>query len=146
VAPLGVRVSLIEPGLVLTPHFIVHRGRARAAADPASVYYPWFVQHEKIVDDILRAGRLTPLDVAAAIHRALTDRRPRLRYVVGWRPRLLIALQRYLPGELFDRLYARQLTRMVTRPATPARELSGLGIDAGCAAAPPGPDRASRAR
>lgn len=124
-APLGVHVSLVEPGIVLTPHFTVHRGRARAAVDPRSFYYPWFVQHEKVVDDILRAGRTTPLHVAEAAHRALTARRPRLRYVVGSRAKLLIALRRYVPGELFERLYARQLVRMVTRPSTPATGLSG---------------------
>ena len=129
VAPLGVHVSLVEPGIVMTPHFTVRRGRARAATDPGSFYYPWFVQHEKIVDDILRAGRLTPLDVAEAAHRALADRRPKLRYVVGSRAKLLIALRRYLPGELFDRLYSRQLVRMVTRPARPAGGLSGLASD-----------------
>jgi hypothetical protein len=102
----------------------VHRGRARGATDPASFYYPWFVQHEKIVDDILRAGRTTSLDVARAVHRAVADRRPRLRYVVGSGAKLLIALRRYVPGEVFQRLYARQLVRMVTRPATPAQELS----------------------
>jgi short-subunit dehydrogenase len=126
VAPLGVHVSLLEPGLVMTPHFTVRRGRASAAIDPRSFYYPWFVQHEKIVDDILRAGRLTPLDVAKAAHRALTDSRPKLRYVVGARVKLLIALRRYLPGELFERLYSRRLVRMVTRPATPAEGLSDL--------------------
>lgn len=126
VAPLGLSVCLVEPGLVFTPHFTVHRGRARAATDPRSFYYQWFVQHEKVVDDILRAGRLTPQDVADAVGRALTDRRPRLRYVVGWRVKLLIALRRYLPGELFERIYSRQLTRMVTRPAARADGLSDL--------------------
>jgi len=126
VAPLGLHVSLIEPGLVMTPHFAVNRGRAKAATDPSSSYYAWFVQHERIVDDILRSHRITPEDVAKAVHRALTARRPKLRYVVGWRAKLLISLRRHLPGELFERVYFWQTIRMVTRPREPAKELSEL--------------------
>ncbi len=126
--PLGLHVSLIEPGLVLTPRFTVNRGRATAAIDPNSLYYNWFVQHEKIVDDILRGNRLTPADVAKTVHRSLTVKRPKLRYVVGWRAKLLISLRRHLPGELFEQLYFWQLIRLVTRPRKPAKELSELYI------------------
>lgn len=128
VAPFGLYVSLIEPGLVMTPHFTVNRGRAKAATNPNSPYYAWFVQHEKIVDDILRTNRITPTDVTKAVHRALTAKRPKLRYVVGWRARLLISLRRHLPGELFERLYFWQTMRMVTRPREPAKGLSELSV------------------
>jgi NAD(P)-dependent dehydrogenase (short-subunit alcohol dehydrogenase family) len=128
IAPLGIAVSLVEPGLVMTPHFTVNRGRARAATDPASPYYRWFIRHEAMVDEVLRARRIVPEDVARAIERALTARRPRLRYVVGRGARVMVALKRCLPGELFARLYRAQVVRMVTRsgpapddptPATP---------------------------
>lgn len=128
VQPLGLRVSMIEPGLVMTPHFTVHRGRAKAAMDPGSPYYAWFVQHEHMVDNILRKNRITPADVARTVHRALTDRRPKLRYPVGWRAKLLISLRRHLPGELFERLYFGQVIRRVTQAHRPAAELSTLSI------------------
>jgi NAD(P)-dependent dehydrogenase (short-subunit alcohol dehydrogenase family) len=115
-APLGICVSLIEPGVAMTPHFTVNRGWARAAVDPARPYYRWFVRHERMVDDLLRARRITAEDVATAIERAITARRPQLRYVVGRGARLMIALQRYLPAETFARLYSHQVVRMVTRP------------------------------
>ena len=115
-APLGIFVSLIEPGVAMTPHFTVNRGWARSAVDPSSPYYGWFVRHERMVDDLLRAGRITADDVGAAVERALTARRPRLRYVVGRGARLMIALHRYLPAETFARLYARFAVRMVTHP------------------------------
>jgi NAD(P)-dependent dehydrogenase (short-subunit alcohol dehydrogenase family) len=124
VGPLGISVSLIEPGPVMTPHFTVNRGRARSATDPASPYYRWFVRHESFVDGVLRAKRITPEDVARAVERALTARRPRLRYVVGPGARLLIALRRRLPGELFARLYAAQALRLVTRPGAEPQELA----------------------
>ena len=130
VAAFGLNVSLIEPGLVMTPHFTVHRGRARRATDPEGPYYRWFVQHEQLVDEVLRARHITADDVAKAVGRSLLDRSPRLRYVVGWRARLLLALQRRLPGELFERLYSRQVVRMVTRPRKPATGLAEtLGVD-----------------
>ena len=82
-APFGVAISLLEPGLVLTEHFTRNRNRAARATDPASPYYAWFCQHEKIVDDLLRRNRFTPDDVAKVVEGILRARRPRTRYVVG---------------------------------------------------------------
>jgi hypothetical protein len=48
------------------------------------------------------------------VYRALTDRRPRLRYVVGMRARLVLNLRAYLPGESFERMYFGALMRQVT--------------------------------
>jgi NAD(P)-dependent dehydrogenase (short-subunit alcohol dehydrogenase family) len=130
VGPLGIAVSLIEPGLVMTPHFTVHRGRARAAVDPASPYHRWFVRHEATVDGILRARRITAEDVAAAVEKAIVARRPRLRYVVGRGAKVMVALRRYLPGELFARLYAANAVRMVTRREPLARHPGRLEMGA----------------
>jgi len=124
VMPFGLYVSLIEPGLVMTSHFTVSRGRAKAAMDPHSPYYGWFVQHEKMVDDLLRTNRATPTDTAKAVHRALRAKRPRLRYVVGTGAKLFISLRRHLPGELFERVYFAQVIRRVIRPRVPAKGLS----------------------
>ncbi len=123
VAPFGVSVSLLEPGLLATPHFTVNRNRARRAVDPGSPYYAWFCQHEKIVDDLLRANRFTPEDVARVVHRILASRRPRLRYMVGAKARMVVSLRRHLPGELFERAYFGLVRRLVTRPRHAAREL-----------------------
>jgi NAD(P)-dependent dehydrogenase (short-subunit alcohol dehydrogenase family) len=130
VAPFGIAVSLIEPGLVMTPHFTVNRGRARAALDPASPYHRYFVRHEEFVDGILRAGRISSDDVARAVERALTDRRPRLRYVVGAGARLMTTLHRLLPAELFARAYAAQAVRMVTAPPRPTATSGRLEMGA----------------
>jgi len=117
-APFGIKVSVIEPGVVKTPHFTVNRGLAKAALDPTSPYRVWFHRHERMVDAILETGRITPEDVARTVHRALTARRPRLRYVVGWRPKLLIALRRRLPDTWLDRAYVRETLRLVSDPAS----------------------------
>ena len=123
-APFGVAVSLLEPGLVFTEHFTRNRNRAARATDPASPYYAWFCQHEKIVDDLLRRNRFTPDDVAQVVEGILIARRPRLRYVVGGKARLVIALRRYIPGEIFERVYWGVVRRMVTAPRHQADGLS----------------------
>jgi NAD(P)-dependent dehydrogenase (short-subunit alcohol dehydrogenase family) len=117
VSPFGIRVSMVEPGLVMTPHFTVNRGAAAAATSPRSPFYERFTRHERMVDEILRANRITPDDVARAVQRALADKRPRLRYAVGWRARALISLRRHLPDEAFTRAYFRLVSRMVDGPA-----------------------------
>jgi NAD(P)-dependent dehydrogenase (short-subunit alcohol dehydrogenase family) len=114
-APLGLHVSLIEPGLVRTPHFTVNRGQAKASLDPSSPYHNWFVENETMIDGILEKNRIRPADVAKTVRKALEAKRPRRRYVVGWRPRLLISLRRHLPGEWFDRVYSRAVQRKFAR-------------------------------
>jgi NAD(P)-dependent dehydrogenase (short-subunit alcohol dehydrogenase family) len=128
-APLGVSISLLEPGLVFTEHFTRNRNRAARATDPASPYYAWFCQHEKIVDDLLRRNRFTPHDVAQVVEHILRARRPRLRYVVGAKARLVLALRRYIPGEIFERAYFGLVRRMVTAPRRQAEGLSAANAE-----------------
>ncbi len=116
-APFNVQVSLLEPGLIHTPHFTVNRNRARGAMDTASPYYSWFRRHEELVDGILARNRFGAPDVARTVFRILTARRPRLRYLVGTKAKLVVNLRRYLPGELFERIYWAMVRRVVTRPS-----------------------------
>lgn len=112
IAPFGLQVSMIEPGLVMTPHFTTNRGQASAAIDSRSVYYDWFTRHERAIDTILKVHHITPVDVAKGVHRALTAKRPRLRYAIGTRVKIVFALKRYLPNTWFERMYSRQVHRM----------------------------------
>jgi NAD(P)-dependent dehydrogenase (short-subunit alcohol dehydrogenase family) len=115
--PLGIHVSLVEPGIVRTARWGTNRNVGRQALDPASPYAPWFREAERLADRLGAAAPATPADVAKAVYRALTDGRPRLRYVVGWRPALVIALRRLLPDRLFERLYFGTAVRRVTQAA-----------------------------
>jgi NAD(P)-dependent dehydrogenase (short-subunit alcohol dehydrogenase family) len=126
VAPFGIRVSLLEPGLIATEHFTRNRNRAARAVDPSSPYYEWFCRHEKVVDDLLRRNRFSKADVARVVHRILNARRPRLRYVVGAKARLILGLRRHVPGELFERVYWGVVRRLVTTPGRPVPALSGM--------------------
>jgi len=114
VAPLGVRVVLVEPGIVKTDIWDKNRRIAARALEPGSPYREWFRRAEEQADRLVRSSRLAPADVAAVVLRALTDPRPRLRYTVGRRASLVMALRRYLPGETFERLYYGEVLRRVT--------------------------------
>jgi NAD(P)-dependent dehydrogenase (short-subunit alcohol dehydrogenase family) len=118
-APLGIQVVLIEPGIIKTERWGVNRGFARNAMNPSSPYHEWFKRLEEQSDKLVAASTATPADVAALAHKALTVRRPKLRYMVGWKAKLAVALKRWVPGELFERLYFGIIMRRVTRPTGP---------------------------
>ena len=115
-APLGVNVVLIEPGIVKTERWTINRGLAKGALNPDSPYRDWFRQAEKESETLVRASTATPTDVAAIVHQALTAKRPKLRYMVGRKAKLAVALKRWMPGESFERLYFGIIMRRVTRP------------------------------
>jgi len=114
VVPFGIYVSLVEPAIVKTERWTIHRGVAKGALDPNSPYYAWFRESERLADRLVETSPARPIDVAKAVHSALTARRPKLRYIVGRRASLVLALRRYLPGELFERFYFGEAMRRVT--------------------------------
>jgi NAD(P)-dependent dehydrogenase (short-subunit alcohol dehydrogenase family) len=128
-ALLNIHVSVLEPGLIYTPHFGINRNRARRAQDPASPYYFWFCQHEAIVDGLLAANKFTAEDIAGVVHKILTARHPRLHYMVGFKFKLMLTLRNIIPFEWYERIHEKIIVRMVSHPRHPATGLSGL--DAG---------------
>jgi NAD(P)-dependent dehydrogenase (short-subunit alcohol dehydrogenase family) len=116
-APLGIRVVLIEPGIIKTERWSSNRGTAKGALNPESPYYAWFTQAEKESDQLVKASTAVPADVAAVVHTALTAERPKLRYMIGRKAKLAVGLKRFVPGELFERLYFGIIMKRVTRPA-----------------------------
>ncbi len=85
VAPLGVRVSLIEPG-----SFASGIWERSARALPTSDEELYARCHQRAWRQLAAAGSLPPPDpVAHAVARALSARRPRARYLVGRSARAL---------------------------------------------------------
>jgi len=115
VAPLGVEVSLVEPGFVRTELWEKNRHIARGASSVDSPYRNWFQKLEQITDHEAESAVLVPADVAEVVLQILEAKSPRIRYVVGRRARFLLNLRRYLPGEIFDRLWTREMTRRVSK-------------------------------
>ena len=125
-APLGIRVSLIEPGIIKTERWSTNRGIAERAKDPHSPYYDWFWQSEHEADKLVKASTATPIDVAAVIYKALTAETPKLRYMIGRKAKLAVALRRWLPGNLFERIYFSTVIRRATQPVQPLNARTAL--------------------
>lgn len=114
--PFNLHVSLIEPGVVKTDIWGANDRVGERALDPSSPYHALFLRTRELGERVVNRSRLTPSAVAAAVHRALTDKQPRLRYPLGMPARLLMSLRRHLPGETFERLYFGEVCRRVASP------------------------------
>ena len=123
VRPFGVYVSLLEPGSVKTDLYGRNRRVAARALDPQGPYYEWFQRLQELMDQLARTPATSAVEVAKAVHHTLAAKRPRLRHVVGRRSKLLITLRRYLPGELFERIWTREAVRRVTEPKSSSEGL-----------------------
>jgi NAD(P)-dependent dehydrogenase (short-subunit alcohol dehydrogenase family) len=115
VRPFGIYVSLVEPAIIETERWGINRSIARGARDPQSVYYKWFNGSERLADRLVETSPTKPVAVARAVHKVMSARHPRLRYLVGGRAGLVVALRRYLPAPLFERIYFGAAIRRVTR-------------------------------
>jgi NAD(P)-dependent dehydrogenase (short-subunit alcohol dehydrogenase family) len=115
VKPFGMYVSLIEPAIIETERWTINRSIARKALDPDSLYYHWFNGSERLVNKLVESSPTRPRGVARAVHKFMTARHPRLRYLVGGRAGLVVALRRFLPARLFEKIYFGAVIRQVTR-------------------------------
>jgi short-subunit dehydrogenase len=115
VRPFGIYVSLIEPAIIETERWGANRSIARGAQDPQSVYYKWFSGSERLADRLVETSPTKPNHVARAVYKAMSARHPRLRYLVGGRAGLIVAMRRYLPARLFERIYFGAAIRRITR-------------------------------
>ena len=113
VAPFGIKSILVEPGIISTPHWTVNRGTTRNALSKNSSYADMFRRHEALADWRTAHSRITPAHVAETVYRALTDRNPRMRYVVGVPASLMVLARRYVPERIFDGVYFGFLLRRV---------------------------------
>jgi NAD(P)-dependent dehydrogenase (short-subunit alcohol dehydrogenase family) len=109
----GVEVAIIEPGSIATPFWDKGQREApkvRAAMDP---------QLERIyaaeLDAVTSAAEKTaargipPERVADAVVHALTQAKPKTRYVVGTDAKVQAQLRKLLPDRVLDRLIAREM-------------------------------------
>lgn len=117
VVPFGIYVSLVEPAIIKTERWDLHRSIAPGAMNPDSPYYAWFCEAERRANQLVETSPTEPIDVAKAIHTAMTVQHPRLRYMVGRRANLAVTLRRYLPERVFERLFFGEAVRRITRPA-----------------------------
>ncbi|WP_223830372.1 SDR family oxidoreductase [Nocardiopsis quinghaiensis] len=111
VAPSGVRVSVVQPGAVLTPIWgkvsdVGSRALRDAPPEVAALYRITFERFLEANAQQAANSGTTPEDFARAVARALTEESPRTRYRVGADSRLVNALARALPDRLLDRYFS----------------------------------------
>ena len=92
----GIRVAIVEPGVVVTPIF----QKARRFADPSSPYAE-HVRRLLLFYQAQMKMASQPEGAARVIHEAVTTTQPRLRWLVGEDARLLIAGRQRLSDEAF---------------------------------------------
>jgi NAD(P)-dependent dehydrogenase (short-subunit alcohol dehydrogenase family) len=90
----GIRVAIVEPGVVVTPIF----SKARRFADPASPYFD-HVRRLLLLYQKQMPHAAQPADAARVIYEAATTREPRLRWLVGEDARLLVAGRQRMSDE-----------------------------------------------
>ena len=82
----GIRVAIVEPGVVVTPIF----SKAKRWADPASPYFD-HVRRLLLLYQKQMPHAAQPADAALVIYEAATTSTPRLRWLVGEDANLLVA-------------------------------------------------------
>lgn len=94
VKPFGIRVALIEPGVVLTPIFA-------KSSTPLTAYAPYERAVRRLWSLFSRQLEkpTQPSDVAAAIEHAVETSEPKLRYLVGGDARTLMAARTKVSDE-----------------------------------------------
>jgi len=110
----GVDVILIEPGGVKTPIWSKSRDTADEMLEDAppeaeGLYGSLIAAVRAGTERIERESGSDPRDVAEAIGTALTDEKPKARYVVGRDAKMRARLSRALPDRVMDRLILRAL-------------------------------------
>ena len=120
-APFGIRVSLIEPGVIATNFTDRSMQGIAQYNDPASPYAPVFARAEEIrkLSDRTAVG---PACVSRAIEKAATSRWPRARYIAPLRARIMLGFLRAMPTRMADFVMAQAMgiTKRRLAPRLPA--------------------------
>jgi NAD(P)-dependent dehydrogenase (short-subunit alcohol dehydrogenase family) len=109
----GIEVSIVDPGTIDTPAWErSERGTdALLATLPreASELYGWAIPKLRAASERAARTAAPASEVARTVVRALTERRPKARYIVGRDARIQATLARFLPPKGVDRLVMRYL-------------------------------------
>lgn len=127
--PHGIHAVIIEPGQFRTdmvgPDKRKVAGLAVGARTPYSDIYSAI---EAQMQAAYEGAGADPIAVARAIVRAATDKRPKLRYLVGADARMMTMMWRLLPARVFESMLDAFLKRMLAEgakaPKLPAKTRS----------------------
>ncbi|WP_109485571.1 SDR family oxidoreductase [Occallatibacter savannae] len=102
-APLGIKVSIVEPGSFATDIWTRNAKLSAAMSDPDSPNAARLARWQARVQASAKA-RANPQQVADLIARILETPAPKLRYVIGTDARTALLMRNILPQRLFERL------------------------------------------
>lgn len=94
----GIRIKIIEPGVINTNFYLSGRKLVKPAAE---LGYGEFSNNIEKTATRSGARGESPEKVAGVIYRAATSTSTKLRYSVGWPAPLLLTLRKILPERLF---------------------------------------------
>lgn len=111
VGPHGVKVALIQPGIIATPiyakHMPISYERMNAMSpEVLSRYRRQLDSAHRSAEEAPDTG-MPPIVVAEAVAKAVGSRFPRPRYVVGRDSRIAVVCARFLPDRLIDLIIGR---------------------------------------
>ncbi|WP_433303568.1 oxidoreductase [Actinoplanes sp. CA-030573] len=101
-APMGIDVIVIEPGLIDTGFADVVSGPLLARSGSGA----YATMAEQVADGTRKnyaSGATPPSVIAEVIAKAITARRPRTRYVAGKYARMLLSTRKWLGDRIYDR-------------------------------------------
>jgi NAD(P)-dependent dehydrogenase (short-subunit alcohol dehydrogenase family) len=109
--PLGVSVSIIQPGAVNTPIWAKMRRStdtilAAAPTEVVEAYRERFAEFRDTTEALAATSRTSTADYADAVAAALAAKRPKTRYRVGVDSQLSAIARRVLPDRVMDTLIA----------------------------------------
>ncbi|MGH3002177.1 MAG: SDR family oxidoreductase [Gaiellaceae bacterium] len=108
-APWGIRVAIVEPGTIATPIWSKPQRRVDDFPPEAAELYGERMRRFRELAAERAGGHAAPVEtVADAVEHALTDERPKTRYLVGPDAKRRARVQR-LPDRLRDRVLTRFL-------------------------------------
>jgi len=107
--PLGVSVSVIQPGAIVTPIWAKMRRSAEeifalAPSEPTEAYRERFIEFLDASEGLAHVSRTTTEDYADTVAAALSAKRPKTRYRVGVDSRGSAVLRRVVPDRMMDAL------------------------------------------
>jgi short-subunit dehydrogenase len=114
VAPFGIDVVVIEPGGIRTEWSGIAAGKVRAVSGSGACAAQGNAVASSLTSESTRRRSSPPELIGTTITKAVTARRPRTRYAVGYGAKPMIFLHGLLPDRTFDTF----IRRATSVPAT----------------------------
>jgi short-subunit dehydrogenase len=120
-APLGIRVVIVEPGATQTEFANTSVRKMESYRRDRSPYAALYARANDLKAQLARSA-VAPIVVVRALERALTASRPRARYIAPFSARIMVALAAWLPTPTLDWLLTSMfgMTRKQLKVGAPA--------------------------